>query len=319
MGKLRNRILALLAFGAASLLSGCKQLVLLNPKGFVARDEKDLLIITLILMLIIVVPVLICTLLITYRYRASNKKAKYDPNFTHSTKLELLWWGLPIIIIAILATITWKTTHDLDPYKPIKPIIATDQPITIEAVSLNWRWLFIYPEQHIATINFVEFPVNTPIQFYVSSDAPMNSFVIQQLAGQIYAMSGMRTQLHLLASQTGDYTGRSISFSGDGFSNMSFIARVVNNVDFAHWIATSQKSKNLLTWNSYQALVPDSSDTDVYYFKLSDQNLFDEIIEKYTGPDMKMPATMTQIQKTKMAEIASMPASCPPKTLSSGK
>lgn len=299
MKKLRNIFLALSALGGTLLLTGCEKLILLNPKGMIAKDEKDLLITAVCLMLIIVLPVILITLLVAFRYRASNRSAKYDPHFTHSTTLETLWWGLPIIIILILATITWKTTHDLDPYKPIS--VPGKKPITIEAISLNWRWLFIYPDQHIAMINTLEFPVNTPVNFYVTSDAPMNSLVIDQLAGQIYSMAGMRTQLHLVADQTGNYQGRSISFSGNGFSGMNFNATVVNDKAFNTWVAQVQKSKSVLNWQSYQKLVPDSEDTNAYYFKLGDANLFDEVIMKYVGPDMAqsmgMPTNKTSKSK----------------------
>ena len=292
MKKLRNIFLALLSLGTLFLLTSCEKLIVLNPKGIVAKDEKDLLILALLLMLIVVLPVLVAVLLITYRYRASNKSAKYDPNFTHSKKLELIWWGVPIVIIAILAVITWKTSHDLDPYKPITSTNGK-KTVTIEAVSLNWRWLFIYPDQNMATINFVEFPVNTPVHFLVTSDAPMNSLVIDQLAGQIYAMDGMQTQLYMVADQTGNYQGKSISFSGNGFPGMHFLTKVVSDAEFSKWVSTNQTSKNILTWQTYQTLVPDSTDTSVHYFTLGDQNLFDEIIEKYMGPSQASTPTLS--------------------------
>ncbi len=264
------------------LLTGCEKAALLNPKGMIAADEMKLLITAVLLMSIVVVPVIIITILVAYKYRASNKNAKYDPDF-HSVKLEIIWWILPIVIIAILGTVTWKSTHKLDPYKPLESAI---KPLNIEVVSLNWRWLFIYPDQGIATMNFVEFPAHTPINFKITSDAPMNSFVIQQLAGQIYSMAGMTTKLSLIADEKGDYRGLSLAFSGDGFANMHFTARAVDQADFNQWVNVTRASKNALTADSYMELVKDSHDTSVMYFTLADQNLFDEIIMKYMGPDM---------------------------------
>jgi len=253
----------------------------LQPMGPIAADEKHLLIVALLLMLIIVIPVIILTFAIGYRYRASNTKAKYDPEWSHNNLLEIVWWVVPIIIIAILATITWVTTHRLDPYRPLN---STVKPVKIQVVSLEWRWLFIYPDQKIATLNFVEFPVNTPIDFTITSDAPMNSFQIQQLAGQIYSMAGMQTKLHLLANATGDYYGRSVSFSGDGFANMQFTARVVSQADFDKWVQTIKQSPNKLTMDAYNQLVPPTKDDSVKYYSYAADNLFNNIMMKFMMP-----------------------------------
>ena len=280
--KLRHLVIKFLSLASLLLLSGCN-MVVLNPKGIIADDEKRLLITAVLLMLIIIIPVIILTFVIAFRYRASNTKAKYTPDWCHSNLLEAIWWTIPIIIIAVLATITWISTHRLDPYRPLN---STVKPITIQVVSLEWRWLFIYPEQNIATLNFVEFPVNTPVNFLITSDAPMNSFQIQQLAGQIYSMAGMQTKLHLIASQTGDYIGRSVSFSGDGFSNMAFTARVATPDQFNQWVQTVKQSPNALTLDAYNKLVPASKDNSVQYFSSVDNNLFNNIIMKFMGPDM---------------------------------
>ncbi len=281
MKKLRHFLFATLAVGILLLLTGCGAEVF-NPKGPIAAREMQLLIDAVLLMCIIVVPVIIATFVIAYRYRASNTKAKYSPNWAHSNLLEAGWWVLPILIIVVLATMTWRTTHQLDPYKPL---VSNTKPITIQAVSLQWRWLFIYPDQHIATLDFVEFPVNTPINFKITSDAPMNSFQIQQLAGQIYAMAGMKTQLHLSASQPGDYFGRSVSFSGNGFPGMIFTARVVSNDAFNRWVSTVKQSPQQLTWAAYTQLALPSEDHTVQLYSNVDDNLFNNIIMKYIGPD----------------------------------
>lgn len=284
MTKLRKILLAVVSIGAALVLSGCEKMVVLNPKGPIALAEKQLLIDALLLMFIIVIPVLILTVVIAYRYRASNKKAKYSPNWAHGTLLEAGWWILPIIIIAVLGTMTWRSTHELDPYKPLESKV---KPIPIEVVALQWRWLFIYPEQHIATVNYVEFPVNTPVTFLITADAPMNSFQIQGLAGQIYAMAGMQTKLHLLASEEGVYKGRSVSFSGEGFANMIFDTHVVSNDAFNAWVKKVQSSPKTLNFDSYQKLVPATQNSDVMYFSKVPAELFGQILMKYMDPGMK--------------------------------
>lgn len=303
---LRKILLGLISVGTMLFLSSCDKMEVFHPKGMIARDERNLLITAVLLMLTIVIPVIIATFVIAYRYRASNKKAKYDPDFTHSVKLELIWWALPIIIIAILGTITWKSTHRLDPYRPIDSNV---QPVIIQAISLQWRWLFIYPDQGIATMNYVEFPANTPISFQITSDAPMNSFLIEQLAGQIYAMAGMRTKLHLIADEPGVFNGRSVSFSGDGFANMAFEAKAVTNTEFNQWVNSVKQSPNTLDMNAYNKLVPATHDTSVMYFKLADTNLFNEVIMKFMGPDvMEMNMDQKHMDMPNMKELPSTDA-----------
>ncbi len=272
---------ALVSFSAL-FLSGCEKAALLNPKGLIAADELKLLITAVLLMLIIVLPVLILVGVIAYRYRASNKKAKYDPHF-HSLKLEVFWWFFPIVIIAFLAVVTWKSTHYLDPYRSLD---SNKKPLTVQVVSLNWRWLFIYPEQKIATINYLKLPVDTPINFKLTSDAPMNSFVIRQLGGQIYTMAGMQTKLSLIANESANYQGMALGFSGDGYDKMFFTASVVDAAAFDAWVNSVKKSSNSLNFNTYSRLVPDSQDTSVMYFNLADDRLFYQIMDKYMSPDM---------------------------------
>lgn len=177
--KLKLLFYIALAIATVGLLSGC-DMVLFQPKGSIAAEQIRLIIIAIILMLIIVVPVIIMTIVFAWRYRASNQKATYAPKWDHNSKLEIVWWTIPCIIIAILAWITWVTSHSLDPYKPLDSKV---KPVTIQAVSLDWKWLFIYPEQHIATVNYLEIPEKTPINFQISADAPMNSLWIPALGG----------------------------------------------------------------------------------------------------------------------------------------
>lgn len=274
--------------GSLLLLSGCHAAVL-NPKGPIAIQELHLLIDAVLLMSIIVVPVLILTFVIAHRYRASNTKAKYTPNWAHGTLLEAGWWILPCAIILVLATMTWRTSHELDPYKPL----VTDtgaQPLTIEVIALPWRWMFIYPEQNIATMDFVEFPVNTPINLVITGDAPMNAFHIPQLAGQIYAMAGMQTKLHLLADETGDYNGRSTNFSGPGFTNMTFIARVSSAADFDTWVASVKQGSTVLDQSTYDKLAAPNEEHQVQYFASVSGDIFKGVIMKYMMPANSMPA-----------------------------
>ena len=234
-----------------------------------------------LLMLIVVIPVFVFTFIIARIYRASNKKAKYSPHWAHSTSLELIWWFIPFMIIVILATITWRSTHKLDPYKPLQSKV---KPVVVQVVALRWKWLFIYPEQKIATVNFVQFPVDTPVNFRITSDAPMNSFQIPQLGGQIYAMNGMQTKLHLMANTIGDYAGRSVSFSGGHFAGMKFTARVTSKADFDKWVQKVKASNNKLTLAVYKNLVKPSLVKKPEYFAPVVDGLFLHIINKFLKP-----------------------------------
>lgn len=281
----KNRVIRtfglLLVAASTLLLSGCK-LALLHPKGAIAADETRLLIEATLTMLIVVVPSLLLTLFFAWRYSAKRDKGKYSPDWSHSNTLEAIWWGIPCIIIIILATITWISTHHLDPYRPIA---SKKKQMVIQVVSLNWKWLFIYPKQGIATVNFVEFPVNTPVEFQVTSDAPMNSFQITQLAGQIYAMAGMRTRIHMIANDPGDYHGLSTSYSGGGFAGMHFIAHVPKTEqDFNNWVTKVKQSSKHLSLDAYQQLMKDSKNNPVTYYSTVKDGLFQSIINKYMNP-----------------------------------
>ncbi|TXH60336.1 MAG: ubiquinol oxidase subunit II [Bacteroidia bacterium] len=274
----------------ALFLTSCK-IAILEPKGAVAIEERNLIYIAIILMLLVVVPAIIMTFVFAWKYRESNHGAKYSPNWSHSNKVEIVMWGIPCIIILALAILTWKTTHELDPYRPLD---VAGKPVVIEVVALDWKWLFIYPEQNIATVNFIQFPVDVPITFKVTSDAPMNSFMIPQLGGQIYAMAGMQTKLHLIADTMGDYPGRSVSFTGRGFSGMTFVARVSSRADFLKWVAQVKKSGNNLSAGDYLKLAKPSENNPVVTFASVEPKLYENIIMKYMMPgmdDLKMHAT----------------------------
>lgn len=201
---------------------------------------------------------------------------------------EFIWWVVPCTIIIALAVVTWVSTHALDPYKPLQSQV---KPLVIQVVSLNWKWLFIYPNQNIATVNFLELPVGTPIAFQLTADAPMNSFLIPQLGGQIMAMPGMVTQLHLVADETGKYSGFSANFSGAGFSGMTFVANAVSSQDFALWVQWMQQRGTPLTAAGYSALAQPSEYNPVAYYSSVANGLYNGIVEKYMFPTPIAPVT----------------------------
>ncbi len=258
-------------------------MALLNPKGIIAATEAHLLIFSTLLMLVIVIPVILLTFIFAWKYRAGNAKAKYSPAWGESTLLEVICWSVPCVIILILAVITWTSTHKLDPYKPLA---SKTKPITIQAIALDWKWLFIYPAQRIATLNYVQIPMHVPIQFQITSDAPMNSLEIPQLAGQIYAMSGMRTKLYLRADEAGKFTGLSTNFSGNGFSSMQFVVKASSKKQFEQWVKKTQHVEKKLTVSAYNKLARPSANSPIVYFSSPAKHLFDKVIMKYMGPDM---------------------------------
>lgn len=270
--------LCLLGLAAIYMLN--TDIAILNPKGIIALKEKKLLILASLLMLIVVVPVFIFVFAFAWKYRADNSKAKYTPNWADSHVAESIWWGVPFAIILIMAVITWKSSHELDPYKAIangKP------PLTLQVVALEWKWLFIYPEQKVASVNTVCFPVDTPIHFEITADAPMNSFWIPQLGGQIYAMPAMKTKLHLLAHEAGEYRGCSANLSGEGFAGMNFKAHVTSEEDFEKWVNKAKKTASTLSFKEYENLLKPSSYHPVILYNSVDPTLFDTIINKYNN------------------------------------
>ncbi|ATE74620.1 ubiquinol oxidase subunit II [Lysobacter capsici] len=249
----------LLAVAALTLLAGCNTLVL-NPPGDVAAQQGDLIVVSTVLMLLIIVPVIGLTLFFAWRYRASNKSATYKPDWDHSTQLELLIWAAPLLIIIVLGAITWVSTHTLDPYRPLhrvaagRPVPADVKPLVVEVVALDWKWLFLYPEQNIATVNELAAPVDRPIHFKITASTVMNSFYIPALAGQIYAMPGMETQLHAVMNAPGNYEGFSANYSGAGFSGMRFRFHGMDQAGFDQWVAQNRASGNTLQRADYLKL-----------------------------------------------------------------
>ena len=256
-------------------------IAVLNPKGEIGEKERDLLVLATVLMLIVVIPVFLLTFGIAWKYRAENKKSKYTPDWDHSFLAECVWWGVPLAIIVILGVYTWKGCHELDPFKPID---SGKKELRIQVVALQWKWLFIYPEQKIATVNYFQFPEQTPIHFEITSDAPMNSFWIPELGGQIYAMSGMRSELYLIANEAGKFRGSSANISGKGFASMTFTAEAASAQDFEQWVQTVQGSPTRLGPDEYSRLVQPSEYNPAAFYVLSEEELFDRIMMKYMMP-----------------------------------
>ena len=251
--------------------------LVLNPKGPIGADEKDLIILATVLMLIVVLPVFVLTLYFAWHYRASNTKATYAPNWSHSGRIEAVCWLVPCAIVAILSAVCWISTQRLD---PSREIAAASKPIEVEVVSLDWKWLFIYPDLKIASVNELAFPVGTPVHFRITSGSVMNAFFIPQLGSQIYTMSAMQTQVNLLASEAGDYTGLSANFSGDGFSDMRFDAKAMSAAEFDGWVKTVRASKDSLTLASYRQLVQPSERVPVSYYGAVEPHVFHDVLNQ---------------------------------------
>jgi cytochrome o ubiquinol oxidase subunit 2 len=290
------------------MLSGC-DMVLFDPKGPIGQTQKDLLLVTTGLMLLVVVPVIVMIFAFAWKYRA-KANAKYTPNWSHSHAIEVVVWVVPIIIILILAVITWRSTHALDPYKPLQSEV---KPIEIQVIALNWKWMFVYPEQGIATVNEIAFPVGTPVNFRITSDSVMNSFFIPQLGSQIYAMAGMETKLHLQADHAGSYDGISANYSGNGFSGMKFKAIATTQEGFDAWVKKAQASSNDMTGANYALVATPSEAEPVAYYGKVQPALFEDIMNKYM-PHTAMPAHGAGHGMPMPAPAVSAPSTVPPAT-----
>ena len=284
-----KRLRGLLLPLPALLLGGCN-LVLLNPAGDVARQQSDLMIASVIIMSLIIVPVLVAIFLIAWRARASNKSADYDPDWDHSTQIELMVWAAPLLIIIVLGAMTWIGTHQLDPYRPLtrvdkgRPVTAQTQPLEVEVVSLNWKWLFFYPQYGIATVNQLAAPVDRPIHFKLTSTETMNSFFIPSLAGQIYTMPGMQTVLHAVINKPGDFDGFSSNYSGIGFTDMRFRFHGVSERDFGQWVAKVRADGERLDTATFDHLNQHSRAEPVHYYAHVDADLYHRILNQCVDP-----------------------------------
>ena len=260
------------------LLTSC-QADVLNPQGPVGVREASLIAITFIAMLIVVIPVIFMTLYFAWRYRA-NGGAAYDPKWARSVPVEITVWGVPLAIIVFLGVLDWRSTHLLDPYRPLG---SPGKSLNVQVVAMDWKWLFIYPDQHIATVNTLEIPTGTQVNFYITSDTVMNVFFIPQLGTQIYAMSGMQTQVHLLAKNPGTYRGISANFSGEGFADMRFLTHAVSTQAFDTWVKKSQTAPAALDDAAFKALQKPSSHNAVAIYGSVNPDLFSNIIMEHAG------------------------------------
>lgn len=295
------RISALLL--AALLLSSCDWVVM-APSGDIAIQQRDLIVLSTVLMLLIIVPVMFLIFFFAWKYRESNKKAEYAPEWHHSTRLELIIWSAPLAIILVLGTVTWIATHKLDPYRPLDRIDANTplaegvEPLVVEVVAIDWKWLFFYPEQGIATVNELAAPVNRPIQFKLTSSSIMNSFFVPALAGQIYAMPGMQTELNAVINKEGVYKGFSGNFSGDGFSHMRFDFHGMSEAGFDAWVAKVQADTTRLGREEYLVLERPSEREPVRYFGDVDPALFEAIVNMCVAPGTMCVHEMAHIDRS---------------------
>lgn len=262
-----------------------KDIVVLFPKGWIGLEQRNLLLLIQALMLLFIIPIYIMTFIFSWWYRADNDQSEYDPDLIDHKVAEIVWWGLPLIMTVLICIITAYKTYELDPYKPI----ASDKKaIEIEAVALQWRWLFIYPEEKIATVNYIQFPKETPIHFKITADAPMNAFWIPRLGGMIYAMPGMTTELNLIADEAGEFRGSSANISGKGFAGMTFVAKASTQEEYEEWVASVKKSDQPMNIPVYRELAKPSEDTSVKLYQLEENHLFHEIVMKFMKPQSKI-------------------------------
>ena len=294
------RTVALLA--AAGFLGGCNMIVM-NPAGDVAVQQRNLIVASTALMLLVILPVIALTFVFGWRYRASNKDATYDPGWHHSTQLEVVIWTVPLLIIIALGAMTWISTHTLDPYQPLsrlapnKPVPADAKPVTVEVVALDWKWLFIYPELGIASVNEMAAPANVPISFKITSSSVWNTFYVPALAGMIYAMPGMQTPLHAVMNKEGEFRGQSAHYSGSGFSRMNFGFRSLSQQGFDEWVAKAKAAGSTLDRGAYLELEKPSEAEPVRYFGSVDGGLYDAILGMCVAPNQMCVGEMHHIDR----------------------
>ncbi|MEN9890236.1 MAG: cytochrome o ubiquinol oxidase subunit [Pseudomonadota bacterium] len=298
----RRTVAAALA-GLSLLLGGCNT-VMLNASGDIARQQGDLIITSTVLMLLIIVPVIALTLLFAWKYRAANTAADYEPDWDHSTKLELIIWGAPLLIIIALGAITWISTHKLDPFRPLsriddkRELPADVKPLVIQAVAMDWKWLFIYPEQNIALVNELRLPVDRPVKFEMTASTVMNSLAIPAMAGMIYAMPGMQSELNAIINKAGVYDGRSGQYSGDGFSHMTFKMHALPAAEFDQWVDGVRKAGDTLDRAGYLKLDQPSKKHPVAVYAQVEQGLFDAAVNRCVDRSKMCMGTMMAIDET---------------------
>jgi len=267
----------------AVLVASCRQTGILDPQGPIAAQEWMLLINSTAIMLVVVIPVILATLGFAWWYRSSNPRASRSADESYEGRLEFVVWSIPALIVILLGGVIWIGSHQLDPRAPIP---ANAEPLRVDVVALDWKWLFIYPDQGVATVNQLVVPAGTPVHFRLTSATVMNSFFIPQLGSQIYTMGGMTTHLNLLADKPGEYAGFSANFSGDGFAEMRFIAKAVPAGDFEAWVTQARGTGSALDDAGYAALAKPSTAVPPTTYRSVEPKLFDRIIEQtVSGPE----------------------------------
>jgi len=278
--------LAAAASLAALLAAGCSKATVLNPAGDIAAQQGHMVVQATLLMLLIIVPVMALTLWFAWKYRASNTAADYAPDWHHSTTLELLIWAAPLAIIITLGTITWIGTHKLDPYRPLdrisetKPLPANVKPLEVQVVAMDWKWLFFLPEYGIAVVNELAAPVDRPIHFKLTATSTMNVFYVPDLAGMIYAMPGMQTELNAVINRAGVFPGLAAHHSGPGFSGMTFKFHGLEQSAFDNWVAQAKAGGKTLTRATYRELEKPSARHPVERFAAMDADLYGRILNR---------------------------------------
>jgi cytochrome o ubiquinol oxidase subunit 2 len=312
-----SRILCrLFVLGLPFALTGCNTIVL-NAPGDVARQQGDLIILATVLMLLVIVPVIALTFWFAWRYRASNKQAMYQPDWDHSTQLELVIWAVPLLIIIALGAVTWISTHTLDPYRPLSRIDAKralpkdTKPLEIQVVALDWKWLFVYPEQGIATINELAAPVDRPIRFTLTGTTVMNAFYVPALAGMIYTMPGMETKLHAVINRAGVYEGMSSNYSGAGFSGMRFRFHAFDEAGFSAWTTRVRSSGTALGRAEFLQLEKPSEREPVRYFASVAPDLYDAVVNRCVADDRLCMGEMMAVDAAGGTGVAGIAALVP--------
>src|SRR6266498_2145792 len=296
MKRLADPFGMLIVLVAVAALGGCTTEGVLDPKGPIAIAERQILFNALGIMLAIVIPTILATIGVAFWFRASNRRARYRPDFEYSGRLEMLVWSIPAMTVLLVGGVAWVGAHDLDPRKPI---VSAAKPVHVQVVSLDWKWLFIYPDQGIATVNQLTIPVGTPVDFELTSSGVMNSFFVPQLGSQIYTMAGMVTRLELQADHPGTYRGLSANFSGNGFADMRFSVDAVSAEDFARWVDAARNAGPVLDGSTYADLVKASSAVAPFTYRAVAPDLFNDIS---ISPMQSEPPTRVTYSATQRAE-----------------
>ncbi len=266
----------------------------LNPAGVIAEQQSQIIWGAIVFAIIVGSTLIGSFFFVIFRYK-EDKRREYRPDWVAGRMLQLLGWGVPLVAITVISTVLWSTAHALDPYRPIS---STRPQITIQVVALRWKWLFLYPNDHLATINELEIPAGTPVALQLTADAPMNSFWIPRLSGQVYAMTGMVTQLHIEADRPGTYAGSPAEMSGDGFAGMVFTVKAVSANEYAAWRVGAAHSAKSLNYTSYTDLARPSSYVAPAEYRLTDANLFQEIVMQFMAPGLD--SSRLQVKGTRL-------------------